>query len=181
MKKTILALSLLSGLCAASLTSCEKVKDSLFPAFDVEMNDVSVTIPITVEGVERSTSSTVAFNLDSAIKAYTSNAFSISNLSSVKVKDVGVVLTNTDALNDLSNFETVSVKLSSNTVSTPAIIASAAVPDAPGTSLNIPITNPPELKEYLKGNQLTYTITGTARQTTTKPLNATVSVTLAIK
>jgi hypothetical protein len=182
MKKRFFALSLLGTFCIAGLTSCDKVKDNLFPPFETEIADVNVTIPITVQGVEASSSNTVSFNLDSTIKAYTANAFSISNLNSVKVKDVTVFLTDADELNDVSNFESVQLKISSNTVSTPAIVASATIPNSPAESLNIPAgDNSPELKEYLNGNELVYTVTGMARRTTTKPLNAVVSVTLSIK
>lgn len=132
-------------------------------------------------GVESSSSNTISFNLDSIIKAYTENTFSIGNLSSVKVKDVTIFLVNADDLNNISNFETVSLSFFSNTNSTPAVVASAIIPNTPATSLNVPAVNSPELKEYLKGNQLTYTVTGKARKSTTKTLNATVSVTLCVK
>jgi hypothetical protein len=180
MKKTILTLSLF-GLFTAGLTSCEKVKDKLFPAFDTQMADVQVTIPITIQGAESTTNSTVAFNLDSTIKAYTANAFSISNLSSVKVKDIGVFLTDGNDLNNISNFENVTLKFSSNTNSTPAVIIDTPIPNVSVTDINLPVTNSPELKEYLKGNQLTYTVTGRARKTTTKVLHAVILVTLAVK
>jgi len=181
MKKRILTFSLLGSLCIVALASCDKIKDKLFPAFDSEMAAVSVNIPITVQGVESSSSSTVSFNLDSTIKAYTVNSFGVDNLSSVKVKDIGIFLNNADDQNDVSNFETISLKFSSNTNTTPAVVASAVIPDAPAANLNIPATNSPELKEYLKGDKLTYFLSGRARRTTTKVLNATVLVTLSIK
>lgn len=181
MKKTILTLSLLGSICAIGFTSCEKIKDKLFPAFDAEIADVSVTVPITVAGTENSSSSTVSFNLDSTIKAYTQNAFGMSNLSSVKVKDMRVFLMETTELNNISNFENVKLSFSSNTNITPAIIADAAIPNVRAADINIPVANSPELKGYLTGNQLTYMLTGKARRSTTKPLNAAVSVTLSIK
>jgi hypothetical protein len=180
MKKSILALTL-AGSLAIGLLSCSKVKDTLFPAFESEIGAVSVTIPITVAGTEASNSKTITFNLDSTIRAYTQNAFSISNLGSVKVKDLSIMLVNADDFNDVSNFESVLVKLASNTNTTPAVIASAAISDTPASSLNITPTNSPELKGYLAGNQLTYTLMADVRRTTTKPLQATVLVTLSIK
>lgn len=181
MKKSIRTLCLLSCLCALGLVSCDKVKDKLFPAFETEIADVNITIPITLSGTQASTSNTVSFNLDSTIQTETANTFSINNLSSVKVKDVSVFLNNADDLNDVSNFESVQLTFSSNTNPTPAIVANATIPNTPAASLNIPATDSPELKEYLKGNQLTYTVTGTARRTTTKALSATVAVTLSVK
>jgi|SRR6476469_7020408 len=182
MKRRILTLSLLGALCAVGFTSCDKIKDKLFPAFEVDVSDVAVTIPITVAGVEANSSGNVAFNLDSAIKAHTENAFGINSLSSVKVKDITVTLVDADDLNNISNFETVAVKLATNTVSTPAVVASAAIPNTPATYINIPAdANTPELKDYLKGNQLTYTVSSMARKSTTAPLHAIVSLTLSVK
>lgn len=180
MKKKLRILSILL-LCATGLISCQKIKDNLFPAFNVQLDEVTFSIPVTVAGVESSMSSTMSFNLDSIIRANTGNAFGVKNLSSIKVRDIGVILNNDDVLNDLSNFERVRVTFSSNTVTTPAIIASADIPDSPAASINIPAPNGPELKEYLKGNQLTYTVFAKARRTTTKPLNVAVSVTLSVK
>jgi hypothetical protein len=180
MKKSILALTL-AGSFATGLFSCSKVKNTLFPAFESEIGAVSVTIPIAVAGAEASSSKTITFKLDSTIKAYTQNAFSISNLGSVKVKDLSVMLVNADALNDVSNCDSVTVKLASNTNSTPAVIASVAIPDTPASSLNITPINSPELNGYLTGNQLTYTLMARVRRTATKPLQATVLVTLSIK
>lgn len=181
MKKTIRSLLLLGSLCIFGLTSCEKVKDKLFPAFETEIADVSVTIPVTIAGVGSSSSGNIYFNLDSTIKAYTANTFSFNNLSSVKVKDVSVFLLNTDNLNDISNFESVSLELFSNTNRTPSVIVSTFIPNKPATNINIPATNSPELKDYLWGDMLTYTVNGKARRSTTKPLKATVSVTLSVK
>jgi len=181
MKKRILTLSMLSGLLVFGLASCDKIKDKLFPAFDTEIDAVSVNIPITLQGAQTTSSNTVSLNLDSIIKANTGNTFSIDNLSSVKVKDLAIFVNNTDNLNDISNFETVSLKFSSNTNTTPVEVASASVPDSPASSLNISPANRPELKEYLKGSELTYTVNGTARRSTTKMLNATVGVTLSVK
>lgn len=181
MKKTIRILSLLGLLCAVGFTSCNKIKDGLFPAFAVQTDEVTVNIPVMVAAVESSTSSTVSFNLDSTIRVNTANTFGVDNVSSIKVKDITVFLTNSDALNDLSNFEKVRLLFSSNTVTTPAIVASADIPNSKATSINIPASNGPELKEYLKGNQLTHTVYLKARRTTTKPLNVAVSVTLSFK
>lgn len=181
MKKRILTLSLLSSFFVIGFSSCDKIKDKLFPAFDTSINDVSVSIPVTLAGAESSSSATVSFNLDSTIKSYTSNAFGVNNLSSVKVKDVNVFLDNADALNDISNFETVTLKFSSNTNTTPAVVVNAAIPNTAAADITIPATDSPELKDYLKGNQLTYTIAGKARRSTTKVLHATVAVTLSVK
>ena len=179
--KKILTLSVLISLFVLSIASCDKIKEKLFPAFDTEIDAVSVNIPVTLEGVQANSSNTVSFNLDSIIKVNTGNTFSIDNISSVKVKGLSIFVNNADDLNDISNFETVSLKFSSNTNTTPAEVASASIPDSRASSLNITPKNSPELKEYLKGSELTYTVSGTARRSTTKVLNATIAVTLSVK
>lgn len=181
MKKRILAFSLLSAFCVIGFASCDKVKEKLFPAFETEIADVNVTIPITVAGVESTSSSTVAFNLDSTSKAYTSNAFGINSISAVKVKDITVALTDANDVNNVSNFQKLTRRFASNTVATPAVVATADIPKTPAAFINIPAgTNTPELKDYLKGNQLTYTVSSVARKSTTMPLHAVVSVTLSL-
>ena len=181
MKKISLAFLGFSAFCAVSLASCDKIKDTLFPAFNAELDEVAVTIPVTLAGAEGRVSQTISFNLDSIIKTYTANAFGIGNLSSVKVKDITVTLVNTDVLNNFSNFETVRITLASNAVATPVVVAGADIPNTAATSINLTPSVTPELKEYLAGNQLIYTVTAKARRTTTKPLDAAVHITLAIK
>jgi len=181
MKKRILTLGLIGSLCAIGFTSCNKIKEKLFPAFDADISEVSVNIPVTVAGAEATSNSTVSFNLDSTIKANTASAFGVNSVSSVKVKNVQVFLENADDQNDVSNFENVSLKFASNTNSTPLTVLSSDIPDVHVTDINLPVTNSPELKNYLTGTQLTYFITGQARRSTTKPLSATVIVTLSIK
>lgn len=180
MKKTR-TLALVALLFALGFAACKKIKESLFPAFDADIQNVSLTIPITLAGAEASSTATVAFSLDSVIKQYTSNTFGFNSVSSVKVKDATVFLENADDQNDVSNFQNVSLKFASNTNTTPVEVLSASIPDSPATDANIPATNSPELKSYLNGTQLTYIISGTARRSTTKELNATVAVTLSVK
>jgi len=180
MKNTICALFAF-GIVATGFVSCQKVKDALFPAFETQVDDIEFTIPIVAGGVETSVSNTFYFNLDSTIKDYTENVFSIRNINSVKVSGLTLMITNTDALHDISNFESIHVAMASNAKTTPVVIVDAAVPNEPANILNLAATNSPDLKDYLKGNQLTYTVTGKARRSTIKPLQATVSISLAIK
>lgn len=181
MKKSVLILFFAAFICIVALSSCNKIIKALFPAFDTEIGDVTLTIPATAAGMEVSTSNTITFNLDSTIKAYTQNAFSTEDLTSVKVKNAGIILINDDDLNDISNFDSISIKIASNSNNTPAVIASVSVPDTRRTSFIIPVANSPELKGYLNGSQLTYTITSRTRRLTTKPLQMSLGVTLALK
>lgn len=177
MKKT-LALSLV---VIVALTACTKIRD-LFPAFNTEMPPVEVTVPPSVAiGIETSFSNTIKFNLDSAIKAHTANVFGVDALTSVKVKSIKVQILNSDAMNDLSNFETIGFKFSSNTEATPAQVVTATIPNTPASTIELPTDNCPELKTYLKGTELTFTATTKTRKVISKPLNTLITITLAIK
>lgn len=178
MKKTIFASTLIA---IVTLSACSKIRD-LFPAFNTNIPPIEVTVPPSVAvGIETSFSNTVNFNLDSAIKAHTANVFGVDALTSVKVKNIKVEITNADALNDLSNFETLGFKFSSNTEANPAEIVTATIPNTPASVIDLPTDNCPELKTYLKGSALTFTATTKTRKVISKSLNALITVTLAIK
>lgn len=179
MKKSILTLSSLFIL-AISITSCNKLKDDLFPGFDANIAAVTISIPPTAAGTNVNASSTVNFNLDSIIKANTANKFSINNLGSVTVKEVNVTLMNTDESNDVSNFNDASIQFASNG-SILATIAAVAIPDTPATSLTLHAMGTTELKDILKGSQLTYSFAAGTRKQVTKTLTARVFVTIHVK
>ena len=92
-----------------------------------------------------------------------------------------ITVSNGDAANNLANFESARFTFSSNTKTTPAEIISITFPDTFATSYTAQPTNSPELKEYLSGNTLTYTLYGKSRRTTNKPLDFRVAVTLSAK
>lgn len=180
MKKTVLNLSLAIAMII-SLGSCEKVKDALFPGFETSLTDFEITVPVIVNtDVENSLGSTVIdFNLDSIMLANTSGKFGIDNLGSVKVKVIEVEVLNGDAQNNISNFETLKMTLASDQFSSPVTLVNLTIPDV---DQKLVINgNDTELKTYLKGSELTYSLAGKARRETTKELQLTVSVTLLVK
>jgi hypothetical protein len=185
MKKSIATLSV-ATVFTLGLTSCDKLKDKLFPSFEANAGVVQLTVPvITNTSTEASLGSqTVHFNLDSTVQDYTKGRgdFSISNVNSVKVKNVSVMLTSPygDDSNNLSNFENAKVTLASNTNTTPVVIASASIADSYSSSLNIANDNSPELKEYLKGSDFIYTVSGKPRRATHEPMNLVITVTLKV-
>lgn len=182
MKKVLLSVSLLVFLVACM--SCNKIKDAIFPSIDINLPSFQFTvpaIPIVLNSEASLGSFNVNFNLDSIIKANTAGAFGAGAVSTVKVKKMVVSLTNGDAPNNLANFESARFTFSSNTKTTPVEIATFSFPDAFSTTYAAEPVNSPELKEYLSGSQLTYTLFGKARRTTSKPLNFNVVVTLSAK
>jgi hypothetical protein len=180
MKKTILAFSAITVLSVLG-ASCEKAKDVLFPSFETDGGTVELSIPVISSTAAEATlgSTTVHFDLDSAIKANTAGQFSINNAESIKLKNVILSVLNGDDESNISNFETAKVTLSSNSKSTPAVIATANLLDV--DQPNVINGNGIELKEYLKGDMLTYMVAGKARRATKKALDLRISFTLDVK
>lgn len=178
MKKLFLSFS--TAVLVFAMSSCEKVKDKVFPSFETNSGTVLIDVPVVTNTSSEMEidATTISFNLDSTIKANTGGNFSISNVKSVKVSTITLSVLNGDQQNNISNFETAKVSVSSNANSTPAVIASATLAD-----VNQPAVingNGTELKGYLQGNQITYKVSGKARRTTSKELQAVISIVLKV-
>lgn len=180
MKKVLFAASLASAV-VFGFSSCEKIKDKLFPNFDTDGGTVVLSVPVmsntTNEGVWDQ--ATINFNLDSVIKKYTNNQFSISNANSIKIKTVTLTVLDGNQQNNISNFESVKLAVSSNSNSTPANVISATLQD-----INQPAVingNDVELKSYLTGSQITYKLSGKMRRATTQKLTTQVDIEYSVK
>ncbi len=183
MKKIIISF-ILALAVFINLSSCKKIIGQIFPGLDVNVPEIQLTLPAIpiVPPNEMSLGAyAVRFNLDSIIKANTNNIFDIGVVSSVKVKDITVSLSNADNLNNLSNFEFARVTLSSNTRTNPVNVATLNFPDSNLSSITIPQTDSPELLDHLKGTEITYNLFGKLRRRTIKPLNMVVLVTVRVK
>ena len=173
--KTILRSSLLLTIIIAGLTmqSCDKLKDKFFPGFEIQPSDLQISIPVIASTTSQSAiaSFTTYFNMDSIIKAETLNAFTINNVKSITVQELNLSFTNSDNANNFGNFEELSVSFHSNANTTATIIANAPViQDAIQNDLALSPLATNNIRGYMNGSQLTYTITGKARRPTTKPL-----------
>lgn len=171
-------------LCIVTVTSCSKIKEALFPTINIDLPAFQFSVPAIpiVLNTEVSLGSfTMQFNLDSIIRANTAGAFGAGAVSTIKVKQMVISIPNGDQNNNLANFESARFTFSSNTRETPAELLAVAFPDTFSTSTTIMPANSPELKEYLNGTQLTYTLYGKARRTTNKPLTFNIVVTLSAK
>ncbi len=178
MKKLFLSFSVAA--LVLGMSSCEKVKDKVFPSFETDGGTILVEVPVVTNTTTEAEmdATTVSFNLDSTIKANTDGNFSLSNASSVKISTVTLTVLNGDQENNISNFESAKISVSSNSNPTPVVIAFATLAD-----VNQPAVingNGAELKGYLQGNQITYKISGKARRATTKELQAAISFTLKV-
>lgn len=166
----------------AGFTSCKKIIDKIFNGVDVKAPEVRIdipAIPFVVPG-EVPVTSTTSFNLDSVIKANTAGVFGASDVKSVKLKQVQIDLPAGDALNNLSNFQSVRVELSSDKNTTPIEIVNFTFDDTYAVSKTLAVTNNVDLLPYLTGSQLSYTMYGRVRKPTTKPLTFVTQVTLRV-
>jgi hypothetical protein len=181
MKKIIAPLMVASLVVFAS---CSKVIEQIFPGLDARVPDIQLTIPalpIVPPNEILLGMYSAHFNLDSIIKANTGGVFGIGVVSSIKIKEVTVSLSNADNLSNLSNFEYARVAITSNTATEAAGAVTLNFPDANTSSVTVTPDDSPELINYLKGTELNYTIYGKARRPTLKPLNMTVSITVRVK
>jgi hypothetical protein len=177
MKTTLFSVALLGTLV---LASCEKIKDAIFPSFEQDIPEVTVTIPITT-----SVGSDVVlgayefkFNVDSLIRKYTAQQFGIDNAGGIQIKSVILNLNNEDNLNNFSNFENVKLSVSSDEMPVNVTVAETAITS--GASPLVVPGNNTDLKKYFKSGRVIYTLTGRSKKITTKPLQMSVQVQLKI-
>ncbi len=96
-------------------------------------------------------------------------------MTSIKVKEFNINIADADPQNNLANFNSVRIFIHSNTNSTPAELFAVTFPDTYASSFKTTGNNV-ELISYLKGSDITYSLYGKNRRTTSKPLNITISV-----
>jgi len=171
---TILTAIILSG----SGSSCKKAIAKIFPGVDVVVPDMQMILPsvffVAPTEIPLGTYS-FQFNLDSVVKAQTAGVFGANDVTSIKVKQITITITNADQLNNFANFESARVTLQSNSNNTPVQLFSATFPDVFAATFTT-TNNNTELLSYLKGSDLLYTMYGKNRRVTTKPLELTISV-----
>ena len=183
MRKIVVSV-LTVAIVVAGLAGCKKIVRSLFQGIDADVPTFTVPlppIPVVPPGEVALPSFTQHFNLDSTIRANTNNVYGAEDVSSVKVKQIVFNLTNADTLNNISNFESARVTLSSNAKTDTVTIASVTFPDTYATTYTYTPVNSPELKPYLVGSILYYNAYGRLRKITTKPLTLELKVTLRVQ
>ncbi len=181
--KRIIILSVVLLSVVASLISCNKIASAIFSGIEFNVPDISVNIPVIPYVVPSETqfgTATQNINLDSVVKANTGNIFGADVVKTVSIKSVAVTITNADDLNNLSNFESARITLTSNNNSSPIDIANITFPTTNSATFVFTPTDTKEFVSYLKGSTLTYTIYGKNRKITTKTLNFVASVRLKV-
>lgn len=182
MKRITSAVLSLLLLAATTFSSCDKVKDLAKVSFTLDNADGELVIPqIITVGSAQLTTENVYMNLDSMIKAQNGQV-GAKNIREVHVKSCELVLLDGDKDNNFSALQSYKMTMSSNT--NPAPVSFGEVTDNPDTesySLALPTGNIPELKDYfLNATTFNYTLSATARKTTSKALHCQVKVTYTI-
>lgn len=181
MRKTYLFVASMALFSAFTFSSCEKIKEKAFESFSAKGADIQFTIPVVASTNEATLGSAqISLNVDSTIKASTGGLFGINILKQVNPEEVTLTLLNSDASNNLANFESLKVKVSANGGSA-VEIASINNPDTQRSSVVIPVDNTKQLINFLKTAPVQYEIVGKARRTTNKQLQAQLVVKLKFK
>ncbi len=178
MKKLLIPFSAII-LLFAGVSSCKKIVSTFFKGTDVTIPPVDVTVPaiLVVTPNEQSFGSyTQQINLDSLVQANTAGVFGVNAVSTIKIKQVTISISNADALNNLSNFDYARVTLTSNGNPSTADLFTVTFPDQNIATYTFTPTSSTELLPYLKGSSITYTVYGKNRRITSKPLQMQVSV-----
>lgn len=176
MKRQILILLSIATFITVAV-SCKKIASSIFGGFDTTV-DFQLSIPAVpfVSPFEVPLGQfQYTFNLDSIVKAKTGGNFGAEDVSSIKVKEFNINISDADPQNNLANFQSVRVTIHSNTNNTPAELFAVTFPDTYASSFKTAGNNN-ELLSYLKGSNITYSMFGRNRRTTSKPLSILLSV-----
>lgn len=175
--------SVLAVIAVASvgLHSCSKIAQAL--QYDIPLQTGSVTIvipPTPADSGYASGTASNTINIDSVIKANTSNTLGVSNVTSLKLTSATMLIQNPDSADNFQNFSSCTASFYTNSNTTPYQVTIANNPNVYESTLNLPIDSTVELKSYINGNQFTYSAGGNLRTSTTKSLTCTISFTFDI-
>ena len=188
MKRIITMASIAAAVAiTCSLQSCNLIK-KVIPDQTISFSagGADVVLPVTSDTTNEVLigNTAVAYNLDSMIKAQTSNALSASNIESVKVSNITLTLSDGDATNNFANFSSVDAAFSTNNNSTGYDIANIQNnPDVLNDSLALSVISADtDLKSYF-GTSTTfmYQLHAKLRRATTHDLHCHVGITYTIK
>jgi hypothetical protein len=172
MKKSILLLGIVAAATLTTFTSCDKLKEVFFVAFNANSASVEFTIPIVTDITQKSDIGTVknTINIDSIIKAETSGQFAMGDIKKITVEQAKLTLLDADADNNFANFEEGWLEFHTDAKPTPVLIATGPNPDEYRTEWVLPAVAGVNLKDYLTGTELFYALSAKARRATTKTL-----------
>lgn len=162
--------------------TCNEIKEKLLPAFNVNIPEINLTVPplplITKKEVPVGALKT-HINMDSTIKANTAGTFGAAAVHFVKVKKMVIKALNADKNNNLSNFETATMRIYSDTASTD--IATINFPKSYSDSITVIPLVSPDISNYLRGSNLAYNLFWKNRKTTKKFLKLNVKISVSVQ
>lgn len=159
--------------------SCKKMLDPYFDTITTPLS-ATISIPPIADTLNMDTLGTavVSYNLDSVVKQYTKDLFSLSSAKSVKVKDMTVTLVNPDSANNLRNFEVLQMNFGTGVNGAPVTIGTATVPDTYAAKTTVPVIKGLSLKDAITDRNMAFALVGRARRATTDTLHVQLTITL---
>jgi len=186
--KRLVWTSLFAMLIVAGASSCKKIIKALFKEIDVELTEVRITVPANpiappaYNGDLPFPTITQQWDLDSLVRANTSDQFGLRDVTSLKLKAMTInIVEGADQDNNLQNFENLRLGFSSSKDTSVTQIASFDFPDTYATTANANTSSNAELISYLSGNELYYDLTVKPRRITTRPMTIVIKATVTVK
>jgi hypothetical protein len=177
MKKNILLPLLAAFICIMMFNSCSKVANAVAQALTWQGVDVSFTVSPISDTVNQQSigTGTFTYNLDSFIKAKTSNLLGLKNVDTLRFSTCTLTITNNaDANNNFQNFEMASASFSTSANTTSTSLGQITNnPNTYATILSIPVNSTTNLKSYIPNSgslTVNYTCSGKLRTKTTNTL-----------
>ena len=173
-------LFVLSALAFSTLafTSCDKAEKLLFQPFESPLS-VDVVIAQTSDTEIESTlgSNNLSFNLDEEVKAQTDGKVDGSVVGAMYLNEVAITLLDGDEANNLSNFEYVTLSVTSGS-STPVVFGPFQISEGTTNTASFTVQNSPNIKPFFTGSNVNFTLRGKAKTATTRDINSEIRATI---
>ncbi len=165
--------------------SCKKLAASLFGGQSIVLPAYTITvpeIPFSDSSIQfNSGSFTTYVNTDSLVRAQTGGSYNINDVSSIKVSNIALTVTNADASNNLSALKRLLVTITSSSNTTAGNMFSINIPAYTYSSFSTSPTDAANIVSYLHGTNVSNVVYGNIRKTTSKALIIKAVVTLYAK
>lgn len=164
------------------ILSCDKLKELAKAKFNMVNDTVEIIIPASGSSLTYSKSESFKLNLDSLVKAQNID-LSQENIKSFKLNSAEVSLLNADTANNFANIQSCTISFYTNVNMTATQIGNLANnPNVYATTLNIPVDQTVDLKEYVKtANTFYYSVAGSLRVKTSKDLKMKIKVNYSVE
>ncbi len=158
---------------------CDKVKDLVSVNLNLQMAAIEFSMLPQPEGTQNLAEFTTQLNVDSIIKAK-SPSLGINNIKSAKIKSCTIEVLNASGDNHLGALSAYKVEMGGSGNWT-IIAEQANNPEAPASTLQVPVNTTQELKPYFTGSSFAYKLSGTTRRATTETLACKATIVFDVK